>query len=102
MTTNPTGDFGEPSRRKAEDFLALILQQKQGKTFQMLTEGNRLKKRGVDVVIGYVEPHARPETTAQIGELEIVPPVITQYQGVALREMATAAVVASAPTVAQV
>ena len=28
----------------------------------------------MDVVIGYVEPHARPETTAQIGELEIVPP----------------------------
>ncbi len=115
MITDPPTNFGEPSRRKAEDFLALIHQQKQGKlkiylgacagvgkTFQMLTEGNRLKKRGLDVVIGYVEPHARPETTAQIGELEIVPPIITQYRGVELREMDTAAVITRAPTVALV
>ena len=115
MISDPATNFGEPSRRKAEDFLALIHQQKQGKlkiylgacagvgkTFQMLTEGNRLKKRGVDVVIGYVEPHARPETTAQVGELEIVPPVLTQYRGVELREMDTAAVIARAPTVALV
>ena len=115
MNIDPPTGFGEPSRRKAEEFLALIHQQKQGKlkiylgacagvgkTFQMLTEGNRLKKRGVDVVIGYVEPHARPETTAQIGELEIVPPVVSQYRGVELREMDTAAVIARAPTVALV
>ena len=56
----------------------------------------------MDVVIGYVEPHARPETTAQIGELEIVPPIVTQYKGVELREMDTAAVIARAPTVALV
>ncbi len=115
MTTDPPTSFGEPSRRKAEEFLALIHQQKQGKlkiylgacagvgkTYQMLTEGNRIKRRGVDVVIGYVEPHARPETTAQLGELEIVPPVVTQYRGVELREMDTAAVIARAPTVALV
>jgi two-component system sensor histidine kinase KdpD len=110
-----TSPLPEPPRRKAEDFLALINQQKQGKlkiylgacagvgkTYQMLVEGNRLRRRGVDVVIGYVEPHARPETTAQIGELEIVPPVVTHYKGVALREMNTAAVIARAPTVALV
>ena len=115
MNIDPPTSFGEPSRRKAEEFLALIHQQKQGKlkiylgacagvgkTYQMLTEGNRLKKRGVDVVIGYVEPHARPETTAQIGELEIVPPLVSQYRGVELREMDTAAVIARAPTVALV
>ncbi len=115
MPTDSPNNFGEPARRKAEDFLALIHQQKLGKlkiylgacagvgkTFQMLTEGNRLKKRGVDVVIGYVEPHARPETSAQIGELEIVPSVVTQYKGVELREMDTAAVIARAPTVALV
>jgi two-component system sensor histidine kinase KdpD len=105
----------EAPRRRAEDFLALINQQKQGKlkiylgacagvgkTYQMLVEGNRLRRRGVDVVIGYVEPHARPETTAQIGELETVPPVITHYKGVTLCEMNTAAVIARAPTVALV
>ena len=115
MLHDPKTSFGEPSRRKAEDFLALIHQQKQGKlkiylgacagvgkTYQMLTEGNRLKRRGVDVVIGYVEPHDRPDTTAQIGELEIVPPLVTPYRGVELREMNTAAVIARAPTVALV
>jgi two-component system sensor histidine kinase KdpD len=115
MTTEPASHQPEPPRRKAEDFLALINQQKQGKlkiylgacagvgkTYQMLVEGNRLKRRGVDVIIGYVEPHARPETTAQIGDLEIVPATITQYKGVELREMNTAAVIARAPTVALV
>ena len=115
MDVDPPTGFGEPSRRKAEEFLALIHQQKQGKlkiylgacagvgkTYQMLVEGNRLKKRGVDVVIGYVEPHARPETTAQIGELETVPQLVSQYKGVELREMDTAAVIARAPTVALV
>ena len=113
--TEPASNPPEPPRRKAEDFLALINQQKQGKlkiylgacagvgkTYQMLVEGNRLKRRGVDVVIGYVEPHARPETTAQIGDLEIVPPLISQYKGVELREMNTTAVIARAPTVALV
>ena len=105
----------EPSRRKAEEFLALIHRQKQGKlkiylgacagvgkTYQMLVEGNRLRRRGVDVVIGYVEPHARPETAAQVGELESVPPLVSQYRGVELREMDTAAILARAPTVALV
>ncbi len=52
-----------------------------GKTYQMLIEGNRLRRQGVDVVIGYVEPHDRSETTAQIGELEIVPPLVAKYHG---------------------
>src|ERR1700740_2113332 len=78
-------------RPSADDFLSIIRQQQVGKlkiylgpcpgvgkTYQMLVEGRRLKARGVDVVIGYVEPHERPETTAQIGDLEIVPPRLTQ------------------------
>jgi Osmosensitive K+ channel His kinase sensor domain len=46
-----------------------------GKTYQMLLEGNRLKRQDVDVVVGYVEPHDRPETIAQLGDLEVVPPL---------------------------
>ncbi len=68
----------------------------------MLNEGRRLKQRGVDVVIGYVEPHDRPETTAQIGDLEIVPPRLTSYHGITLKEMDVAAVIARKPTVALV
>src|SRR5277367_621079 len=65
----------------------------------MLQEGNRLKQRGIDVVIGYVEPHARPETTAQIGALEIVPPRVTVYHGIQINEMDLETVLARKPTI---
>ena len=98
-----------------DDFLAIIRRQQLGKlkiylgpcpgvgkTFQMLIEGNRLRRQGVDVVIGYVEPHDRPETTAQIGELEIVPPLVAKYHGITLKEMDLDAVIARKPTIALV
>ena len=50
----------------------------------------------------YVEPLDRPETTAQIGELEIVPPLVAKYHGITLKEMDLDAVIARKPTVAQV
>lgn len=108
-------DVTPGARPTADDFLQIIRQQQVGKlkiylgpcpgvgkTFSMLTEGRRLKQRGVDVVIGYVEPHDRPETTAQIGELEIVAPRLTSYHGIALKEMDVDAVIARKPTVALV
>ena len=33
-----------------------------GKTYAMLQAAHAAKKRGVDVVAGYIEPHERPET----------------------------------------
>jgi len=103
------------ARATPDDFLAIIRRQQLGKlkiylgpcpgvgkTYQMLIEGNRLRKQNVDVVIGYVEPHDRPETTAQIGELEIVPPLVAKYHGITLKEMDLDAVIARKPTVALV
>ncbi len=102
-------------RPAPDDFLHLIRQQQKGKlkvylgaspgvgkTYQMLVEGNRLKRRGVDVVIGYVEPHDRPDTTAQIGELEVIPAKEVQYHGITMREMDLDAVLARKPTIALV
>src|SRR5271154_5460864 len=99
-------------RQAPEDFLQLIQRQARGKlkvylgssagvgkTYSMLVEGNRLKQRGVDVVIGYAEPHARPETTAQIGALEIIPPRVTLYHDMEIREMDLAAILERKPTV---
>ena len=98
-----------------DDFLTIIRRQQLGKlkiylgpcpgvgkTYQMLVEGNRLRRQGVDVVIGYVEPHNRPETTAQIGELEIVPPLVAKYHGMTLKEMDLDGVLARKPTIALV
>jgi two-component system sensor histidine kinase KdpD len=74
-----------------------------GKTYAMLASGNFLRSCGVDVVIGYVELHdQRPETTAQIGQLEIVQPRLVPYRGATLREMDLEALLARNPTVALV
>ena len=44
-----------------------------GKTYRMLQEGRSAHAEGRDVVIGYLEPHDRPETTALAEGLEQVP-----------------------------
>jgi len=36
-----------------------------GKTYRMLQEGRQAQEEGRDVVVGYLEPHERPETIAQ-------------------------------------
>jgi two-component system sensor histidine kinase KdpD len=41
-----------------------------GKTYRMLQEGHAEAAAGRDVVIGYLEPHERPETSEQAGGLE--------------------------------
>jgi two-component system sensor histidine kinase KdpD len=46
-----------------------------GKTYHMLQEGNILKKRGIDVVIGNVSTSNRPKTMEQIGCLETIPSI---------------------------
>ena len=35
-----------------------------GKTYAMLKAAHQARKEGADVVIGYLEPHERPETAA--------------------------------------
>jgi two-component system sensor histidine kinase KdpD len=70
-----------------------------GKTYAMLGEGHRRKSRGTDVVIGYVETHKRPQTEAQIGDLEVVPRKKVTYRGVTLEEMDTDAIIARHPRV---
>jgi two-component system sensor histidine kinase KdpD len=73
-----------------------------GKTYAMLNEGRRRKSRGADVVVGFVETYNRPNTIAQIGDLEVVPRQKIEYRGVSLEEMDTEAVIARKPQVALV
>ena len=93
-------DVSASTKPSAYEFLQIFRKQQQGKlkiylgaspgvgkTYQMLVEGNRLLSRGVDVVIGYVEPHERPDTTAQIKDLEVIPPRVSEYHGIKLSEM---------------
>ena len=71
-----------------------------GKTYRMLQEGRHAEADGRDVVIGYLEPHDRPETTALAEGLEVVPRLRAAHGDLELEEMDIDAVVARAPELA--
>ena len=50
-----------------------------GKTYAMLRAARSAKRRGVDVTIGYIEPHSRPDTIAQLQGLEQLPPLQIEH-----------------------
>lgn len=57
-----------------------------GKTYAMLKAAHAAKQRGIDVVAGYVEPHARPQTMELLQGLECIPPLQMDYHGIMLKE----------------
>ena len=73
-----------------------------GKTFAMLSEGQRRRGRGTDVVVGFVQTYGRPRTIEVLEGLETVPPKLVEYRGTAFEEMDTEAVIARRPEVALV
>src|ERR1700747_12363 len=70
-----------------------------GKTYQMLEDAHLMRKQGIDVVIGFVEPHKRADTEARIRDLEEIPQPGVPYRSVVLHEMDLAAIVARRPKV---
>ena len=68
-----------------------------GKTYRMLQEGKAEQAAGRDVVIGYLEPHARPETEAQAEGLERLPRRKVEYRGSTVEEMDLPAIFQRAP-----
>ena len=104
-----------PTRPRPEDFLELVERGKRGrlklyigfaagvgKTYRMLEEAHALKKRGVDVVLGFIETHGRAETAALIDGLEYVQRRNVEYRGLVVDEMDLDAVIARQPQVALV
>jgi two-component system sensor histidine kinase KdpD len=73
-----------------------------GKTYRMLDEAQELRQKGVDIVIGYFEPHGRKETIAKTEGLETVPRRALTYNGSQFEEMDTDAVIRRKPAVAVV
>ena len=57
-----------------------------GKTYAMLEAAHQAQKEGMDVVVGYVEPHARPDTLALLEGLESLPCKEIDYRGIKLKE----------------
>jgi two-component system sensor histidine kinase KdpD len=103
------------TQRRPEDFLELVERARRGrlklyvgfaagvgKTYRMLQEGHDLRRRGVDVVVAFVEPHGRAETLALVDGLEVVPRKRVEYRGVTVEEMDLDAVLRRKPYVAVV
>ncbi len=94
MMSNP------PARPRPEDFLELVERGKRGrlklyvgfaagvgKTYRMLEEAHALRRRSVDIVVGFVETHGRAETMALLDGLEVVPRRRMEYRDVEIEEM---------------
>lgn len=104
--------MSDAMRPGPEHFLGLLRKQQRGrlkvylgfapgvgKTYEMLQEAQRLKRQGVDVVVGVVETHGRPDTAAQLTGLEVVASRNIEYRGVTLAELDIVAVLARKPNV---
>lgn len=70
-----------------------------GKTYTMLSDAHLARKQGVDVVIGVIDSHARPETEALAEGLERIPLVPATLKGVATQEMNLDGILARRPKV---
>ena len=92
----PAGDSGRGHHRVLLGAAAGV-----GKTYRMLLEGRQASSLGMDVVIGYLEPHDRPDTIALAAGLEQVLPRPVEEAG-ARPEMDADAVVRRAPELALV
>ena len=58
-----------------------------GKTYEMLKTAQTRRRDGVDVVIGLIETHGRPDTDEQLRGLEIIPRKRIEYRGHVVEEM---------------
>ena len=99
-------------RLKPEDFLRLIEKSRLGKlkiylghaagvgkTYAMLEEAHRLKKGGVDVVVGWIETHGRKETEVLLEGLEIIPRKKADHNGHVVEVLDVDAIFKRYPTV---
>ena len=66
-----------------------------GKTYAMLAEGRRRAENGERVVVGWIESHGRPETSRQLGGLEVIAPRTVAYRGAVFADFDADAAVAS-------
>lgn len=73
-----------------------------GKTFRMLEEGCRRRDRGADVVVAFAETHDRHRTKEQLRDLEVMPRISRESNGVVVQELDLASVLARLPAVALV
>ena len=59
-----------------------------GKTYAMLEEARARAAEGLDVVVGYAEPHIRTDTEALLLGMELIPYKLVEYRGATLKASA--------------
>lgn len=97
---------------RADEFLSMIRRSQRGrlkiylgyaagvgKTFSMLQEGHRLQNEGIDVVVGLVETHGRPETAKLLEGLEVISRRRVEYRGITLEETDVDAILKRKPQI---
>jgi two-component system sensor histidine kinase KdpD len=70
-----------------------------GKTYAMLEEARKRAAEGVDVIVGYAEPHIRPETESILVALDILPYKLVPYRNATLKEFDLDAALARRPAI---
>ncbi len=70
-----------------------------GKTYQMLDEGQDLRKQGAEVVVGYFEAHGRRDTIVKAEGLETIPRRKLEYRGSVFEEMDTDGILQRSPAI---
>ena len=70
-----------------------------GKTYKMLEEAHVLKSQGIDIVVGYFEPHGRQDTITRAQGLEMIQRKKIEYRGAIFEEMDTDCILARRPQV---
>jgi two-component system sensor histidine kinase KdpD len=87
--------------RKKEGVLKILLGYAPGlgKTYTMLSEANRRRRRGQDVVVGFVETHGRKPIQDLLSTLEQIPKRRLTYKGIVFEEMDVDAIHARRPGV---
>ncbi len=70
-----------------------------GKTYAMLEAARKVAKEGVDVVVGYVESHARSETQALVMGLDLLPRREVRHHGKSVLEFDLEAALARRPQI---
>jgi len=79
------GEERQKHRGKLKIFLGYIAGV--GKTYEMLQAAHLRRREGIDIMVGYVETHDRPETDALLAGLTLIPRKMVEYRGVTLPEM---------------
>jgi two-component system sensor histidine kinase KdpD len=89
------GEERQKNRGKLKIFLGYIAGV--GKTYEMLQAAHLRMNEGIDVKIGYVETHGRPETESLVEGLPLIQRKMVSYRNVSIPEMDLDAILAVHP-----